>query len=581
MIAQARCGTGKTVAYAVCALEQIDYSLCDLRQEPRCPSGHYFKPVFSCKPCYVCQGCNGVGCATPKIPAGVGDCSSHQRGTECTACGCTSEFDSHGDRICWCDTCSYGCIPEATLEQDTGAFEDAEDEYEVKTQQGVYCKKCAWYLCKGCHDQQGGSLLRPISIPKCQVLVIVPTRELANQVQKDVAGLGRKLGVRCHSCIGGTSVRGDIDSLSRGQHIVVGNPGRIFDMISKRHLRVSNVKLLVIDEADVLLSPGHKEKIYDIFKCMPPEVQCALFSSVMPSHVLETAAKFMRDPVKILARDHNRVLPIQVRHFYMIGTDGEYKVNRLVGLWGVMKRCPGVMVFCKSRRMVDMVAEGLANAGLTASCIHAELDQKERDLVMREFRNRSCKVLICTQEFGRGLNVPHVRLVVNFDMPGSPEEYLIRSGRCGRFGRSGLVVTFVSRQELPAMHDVAHFLAMRINETTMHAVHESLQKQPEKGLDASNASASTPRSKMSDRPAKKQQVGDEMKDEKCNDSESCKCVACVNPRVPGASFHRECSNHEQGTECIVCGCSAELDSYGDRICWCDSCRYGCHRHELC
>jgi superfamily II DNA/RNA helicase len=259
--------------------------------------------------------------------------------------------------------------------------------------------------------------------------------------------------------------------LRKGQHIVVGNPGRLFDMISKRHLRTDDLKLLVMDEGDALLSENLKSTVYDIIKCLPPNIQVAFFSTSLAPEILDVTTRFMRNAVSILTPDH-MLMPAQVRHFYMVG--GQQKVNRVLGIWGLITRSPGAIIFCNSRRSVDDLAEGLAQAGLEPSFLHAELDQKERDLVMREFRNRSCKVLICTNEFGRGLNVPRVRLVVNCDMPSNAEDYLLRSGRCGRYGRGGVAVTLVTRQEIPTIHAIANHYHLQVKEAGMETVHESL-----------------------------------------------------------------------------------------------------------
>jgi translation initiation factor 4A len=287
------------------------------------------------------------------------------------------------------------------------------------------------------------------------------------------------LGVRCHACVGGTSVRDDIDSLRKGQHVVVGNPGRVYDMISKRHLRTDSIGLFVLDEADVLLSGNFKDQIYDIFKlCLNRNVQCSFFTTPI-SGLLELAPRIMRDPACILTTPDCMLMPVRSKHFYMVGGDGDAKVSRLLGLWGTIHRARGgVMMCCSSRREVDYVAESLSQVGLEVSIIHAELDQKERDLIMREFRTRKSKVLICTNDFARGLNVLHVRLVVNYNMPSSAEDYLLWSGRCGRFGRDGLVITLLGKKDLPAMRAVALRYHMEIEESTMEAIHDCLGKGP-------------------------------------------------------------------------------------------------------
>jgi len=472
VLAQARSGTGKTVALAVAALQRIDFAVCGERHEPRCPCGHHLKTVFA----HGGFKCANVMCVTRSLHSNspTGNRSDPQERDECVVCGCASEFDSLGDSICWCDDCWYGCIPRSHEDDGCDGFEDPEDEYgNGAMEQGVRCNKCAWSACKGCYEQKASTLMQKVPVPRCQVLVVVPTRELAKQIYHEIIALGKSLGVRCHACIGGTSVRGDIDSLRNGQHIVVGNTGRIFDMLSKRHLQADNLKLFVMDEADAMLTGTCKDQVYDIFKCLRASVQVGVFSTVMPPEVVEITSKFLRDPSKIVVEER-MLMPARVRHFCMVG-GGENKVRRLLGVWGLVKRALGVIVFCQSRRAVDSLAQSLSDAGLAVSCLHAELDQRERELVIREFRKRQSKVLLCTNEFGRGLNMTHVGLVVNYDIPSNAEDYLLRSGRCGRFGRSGVVITLVAKRELSALHSIARRYHMHVDETNMGTIRESLQ----------------------------------------------------------------------------------------------------------
>merc|ERR1712008_309640 len=146
--------------------------------------------------------------------------------------------------------------------------------------------------------------------------ILAPTRELANQIPKLALALGDYNNVKCHACIGGTSVRDDIDKLREGQHLVVGTPGRVFDMIGKRHLKVDDLICFVLDEADEMLSRGFKDQIYDIFKFLPESVQVCLFSATMPLDVLEVTQRFMRDPVRILVKKDELTLE-GIKQFYI------------------------------------------------------------------------------------------------------------------------------------------------------------------------------------------------------------------------------------------------------------------------
>merc|ERR1711936_455293 len=162
------------------------------------------------------------------------------------------------------------------------------------------------------------SILQQIDtkLNSCQALVLAPTRELAQQIQKVVMALGDYMGAQCHACIGGTSVREDMSKLNSGVHIVVGTPGRVFDMISRRVLNVNDIKMFVLDEADEMLSRGFKDQIYDVFRTLNPNIQVVLLSATMPADVLEVTSRFMRDPIRILVKKEELTLE-GIRQFYV------------------------------------------------------------------------------------------------------------------------------------------------------------------------------------------------------------------------------------------------------------------------
>jgi translation initiation factor 4A len=303
------------------------------------------------------------------------------------------------------------------------------------------------------------------NVKACQALILAPTRELAQQIQKVALALGDYLKVKCHACIGGTSVRDDIDKLREGQHLVVGTPGRVFDMIGKRHLRVDDLITFVLDEADEMLSRGFKDQIYDIFKTLPPNVQVCLFSATMPPEILDLTTKFMRDAVRILVKKDELTLE-GIRQFYVAIEKEEWKLDTLCDLYETLTITQAI-IYCNTRRKVDFLADQLTKRDFTVSTMHAELDQKERDLVMREFRSGSSRVLISTDLLARGIDVQQVSLVINFDLPQNMENYLHRIGRSGRFGRKGVAINFVTNNDVRAMKDIERYYHTQIEEMPM------------------------------------------------------------------------------------------------------------------
>jgi len=299
----------------------------------------------------------------------------------------------------------------------------------------------------------------------CQGLILAPTRELANQIQKVAIALGDYMRVRCHACIGGTAVRDDIEKLRQGQHLVVGTPGRVFDMIGKRHLRVDDLITFVLDEADEMLSCGFQDQIYDIFKTLPPNIQVCLFSATMPPEILDLTTKFMREAVRILVKKDELTLE-GIRQFFVAIEKEEWKLDTLCDLYETLTISQAI-IYCNTRRKVDMLSDQLTRRDFTISIMHADLDQKERDLVMREFRSGSSRVLISTDLLARGIDVQQVSLVINYDLPQNMENYLHRIGRSGRFGRKGVAINFVTNNDVRAMKDIERFYHTQIEEMPM------------------------------------------------------------------------------------------------------------------
>jgi len=296
----------------------------------------------------------------------------------------------------------------------------------------------------------------------CQSLMLAPTRELAQQIQKVVCALGDYLRIRCHACIGGTSVREDIDRLREGQQCVVGTPGRVFDMIGKRHLRVDSLLTFVLDEADEMLSRGFKDQIYDIFKTLPPNVQVCLFSATMAPDILDLTSKFMRDAVRILVKKDELTLE-GIRQFYVAIEREEWKLDTLCDLYETLTVTQAI-IYCNTRRKVDFLADQMTKRDFTVSTMHADLGQQDRDLIMREFRSGSSRVLISTDLLARGIDVQQVSLVINYDLPQNMENYLHRIGRSGRFGRKGVAINFVTNQDVRCMKDIERFYHTQIEE---------------------------------------------------------------------------------------------------------------------
>jgi len=279
-----------------------------------------------------------------------------------------------------------------------------------------------------------------------QVLVVSPTRELAEQSQRVIQSLGDFMNVNCHTCIGGKSLGNDIKELERSNvQIVSGTPGRVYDLIKRNILRMERLKAMILDEADEMLSRGFKEQIYDIYRFLPPSCQVVLMSATLPATVLEMTRKFMNDPIKILVKRGELSLE-GIQQFYINVSKEEWKFDTLCDLYDTMTITQAV-IFCNTRQKVDWLSSKLKENNFTVSSIHGDLEQQERDRVMDEFRSGASRVLIATDLWGRGIDVQQVSLVICYDLPLNKELYIHRIGRSGRFGRKGLAINFVKNED--------------------------------------------------------------------------------------------------------------------------------------
>lgn len=308
------------------------------------------------------------------------------------------------------------------------------------------------------------SALQKLDLSKrdCQALIISPTRELAQQTQKVVESLGDFMKAKVHACVGGTAVRDDIRILQEGVHIVVGTPGRVSDMITRRALRLNEAQLFILDEADEMLSRGFKDQIYEIFKFLPEKIQVALFSATMPSEVLDVTAKFMRDPIRILVKRDELTLE-GIKQFFVAVDKEEWKFETLVDLYETLTITQAI-IYCNTRRKVDWLTEKMKSKDFVVSAMHSEMEQKERELIMREFRSGASRVLITTDLLARGIDVQQVSLVINFDLPTNRENYIHRIGRSGRFGRKGVAINFITQVDLRYLKDIETFYHTQIDE---------------------------------------------------------------------------------------------------------------------
>eukprot|EP01064_Diplonema_japonicum_P030701 TRINITY_DN5291_c0_g1_i1.p2 TRINITY_DN5291_c0_g1~~TRINITY_DN5291_c0_g1_i1.p2 ORF type:complete len:418 (+),score=136.65 TRINITY_DN5291_c0_g1_i1:92-1345(+) len=289
-----------------------------------------------------------------------------------------------------------------------------------------------------------------------QGLVLEPTRELAQQTADVVAALGRYLagGEFVGVFVGGTRVAADVEGLKAGTPLIaVGTPGRVLDLFRRRALVGTQVKVLILDEADEMLSQGFEEQVREVFAFVPREVQVGLFSATLPSEVVALGRQFLRSPTEVLvARGPSGLALDGIAQFY-VAVEENYKLETLMDLYSSVAIAQSI-IFCRSRNRVEEVARKMNEQDFTVSCIHAELGREGRELALKAFRTGSARVLISTDLLTRGIDVQQVSIVVNYDLPSRPEPYLHRIGRCGRYGRKGVAINFVSPQATPTFRTI-------------------------------------------------------------------------------------------------------------------------------
>ncbi|CAE6424696.1 hypothetical protein ACGC1H_002569 [Rhizoctonia solani] len=299
-----------------------------------------------------------------------------------------------------------------------------------------------------------------------QALILAPTRELAQQIQKVVVALGDYMSITSMACVGGTNVRDDMKKLEEGCQVVVGTPGRVFDMLNRGALKSGTIKIFCLDEADEMLSRGFTEQIYDIFKHLPSDTQVVLLSATMPADVLEVTKKFMRDPIRILVKRDELTLE-GIKQFYIAVEKEEWKLDTLCDLYETVTITQAV-IFCNTRRKVDWLTEKLTEREFTVSAMHGDMEQNVREGIMKDFRSGTSRVLITTDLLARGIDVQQVSLVINYDLPANRENYIHRIGRGGRFGRKGVAINFVTTEDVRMLRDIEQFYNTQIDEMPLN-----------------------------------------------------------------------------------------------------------------
>ncbi len=294
-----------------------------------------------------------------------------------------------------------------------------------------------------------------------QVLILCPTRELAVQVSEEVHKLALyKRGLHALPVYGGQSYDRQLYGLRQGAHIVIGTPGRVMDHMRRGTLKLNALKMVVLDEVDVMLNMGFRDDIELILESTPKERQTVFFSATIPRPIQQLIEKFARDPQNVRIEQKALTVPTVEQVYYEV--DRRYKIELLTRLIDLQDLKLGI-IFCNTKRMVDELVEHLNAQGYSADRLHGDLTQAMRDRVMNKFRKSGLEFLVATDVAARGIDVDDVEVVFNYDLPYDGEDYVHRIGRTGRRGRAGRAISFASGRELFQIRNIERYTNTRIH----------------------------------------------------------------------------------------------------------------------
>jgi translation initiation factor 4A len=299
------------------------------------------------------------------------------------------------------------------------------------------------------------------SLKKPQILVLVPTRELAQQIEFVASSLGQHVPISTYAATGGTPLQADLRALEKGVQFIVGTPGRIWDLMNRNALQRQHIRVLAMDEADQMLEDRFREQVMCILeKGFPKDTQVALFSATMPQEVLEFAEKLLNNPVRILVPPEEVTLD-GIKQYYIQLEREDWKYEVLCDLYQQLN-INQAMIYCNKRQRAEWLADKMAQQGFPLSCIHGEMDVEERRRRMKDFRTGSIRVLISTDLLARGIDVQQVSLVINYELPMQRENYIHRIGRSGRFGRKGVAINLLTKDEMTQMKEIENHYATHL-----------------------------------------------------------------------------------------------------------------------
>ena len=301
-----------------------------------------------------------------------------------------------------------------------------------------------------------------INLKKTQYIILTPTHELAKQIYNVIENLGARMNISLCKVIGKTNINASIEELKREPQIIVATPGRLFDMINKRHIFTDNIKTLVIDEADEMLSSGFMEVLQNIIRCMPKTCQMCLFSATMPQEIVDLTEHFMNNPEKLLINKDELTLE-GIKQFYIDLKQYNWKFDVLYDIYETINITQSI-IYVNSKTVLHNLYDRLSRDEFPVSYIHGDMITREREENLNNFKSGKTRILLSTDLLSRGIDIQQLSLVINFDLPKNKETYIHRIGRSGRYGRKGTAINFVTSEDITHMKEIESFYNTQIME---------------------------------------------------------------------------------------------------------------------
>ena len=297
-----------------------------------------------------------------------------------------------------------------------------------------------------------------------QVLILSPTRELSTQTAKVVSNLSAFMdGLKIKTLFGGSAIEEGSSFSSRNvPHIICGCPGRVYDMMRRDKISSKSIKLIILDEADEMLSSGFKEQVYNIFQYLNNDIQVCLFSATLPDGINAIVEKIMRNPIRISVKREQLTLE-GIRQFYVALDDDRQKYTTLKNLYSFINMSQTI-IYCNSIKRVQDLYEAMCEDSFPVCRIHSNMEKSERDKAFNDFRSGSSRVLISSNVTARGIDIQQVSVVINFDLPKCVHTYLHRIGRSGRWGRKGVGINFITRRDVQQLKKIEEHYSTQIQE---------------------------------------------------------------------------------------------------------------------